>query len=113
MIRSSSPGGVDPSFGQRKHLASKNPGPVRLDHRSSPAENQGLLARMDEPMDAEDYSSALSRAASTPADHDAGADWAQDEFERRHDRRQGVVQTYEYEDGPRIDSRNFPADKDW
>jgi hypothetical protein len=71
---------------------------------------------MDEQKDSfteSEYTSMLGAARAYPAYGDAGADYAQDEFERRHDRRQGVVQTHEYEGGPRIDSKNFPSDKDW
>lgn len=133
MIRSSSPGGQDPSFGQRAPLASKSNTSVSYGHRSLPAENQGLLNRMDASKDAvsdDDYAGMLRSAQAHPAygnsgNHDAGAEWAQDNFERIHDRRQGSVQTHT-EDGKRIpspvesmqrergmDSLNFPADKDW
>ena len=64
---------------------------VRYDHRRSPVENQGLMARMDEvkPSDSE-YQEMLSRAR-----EDGSGKWAGDDFERR------------------IDSLNFPSDKSW
>jgi hypothetical protein len=61
------------------------PGPT-AGHRASPVENQGLLNRMDEQKDSfseSEYSKMLRDALDTPSD------------ERR------------------IDSYNFPSDKDW
>jgi hypothetical protein len=114
-IKSSRPGGTPPTPSDSRPMGTKGTSGVSYGHRGFPAENQGLLARMDAEKDAvsgDEYNEMLHRAKNS-GNLDAGADWAQDEFERRHDRRQGVVQTHEYEGGPRIDSLNFPADKYW
>lgn len=110
-IKSSKPGGAVPQYGQSVPLSHKSAGSVQYDHRSAPAENQGLLARQGAVNDSvgdEDYAGMLASASRAEqfVDHDAGADWAQDEFERRHDRRSS-------DNDPRVDSVNFPSDKDW
>lgn len=96
-------------------MGSKGTSGVSYGHRGFPAENQGLLGRMDAEKDAvstSEYKEMLYRAQNT-GNHDAGADWAQDDFERRYDRRQSEKMNARYEeDGPRIDSVNFPSNKD-
>ncbi len=133
MAINASRGGYDaPAYSSSHTMGDKGSAGVSMGHRSLPVENQGLLARMDEAKDNVsdgDYDNMLRAAAAHPSClgcGDGGADAAQDEFERRHDRRQGSVQTHAYEGGPRlqssveriqqdrgIDSQNFPASKDW
>ncbi len=87
MIKSSRDGGAVQPGGGSYPLARKASGPgPELGHRSSPVENQGLLNRMDEQKDSfteSEYTSMLRRAM------------------------------MEESSDPRIDSKNFPSDKDW
>lgn len=87
MIKSSKAGEFPQAGGGAYSMPSKStPGPS-WDHRADPLEGQGLLVRMDESKDkmsSDDYADALSRAA-----------------------------RWDDGDDRRIDSGNFPSDKDW
>lgn len=110
------------AYGQRKPMASKSAGSVQFGHRTAPVPGQGL---------AHDFVPGSNGPKGLPTQEviramdplagDAGADWAQDDFERRHDRRSSDklnARDAHLWDGvdegePRIDSLNFPSDKDW